>query len=473
MICFNDFKDAERVFYYFEEISKIPHGSGNTAHIADYLVSFAENHGLSFYRDESNNVLIRKPATNGLESRPTVIIQGHTDMVAEKLPDLDKDMQTEGLEIYRDGDFLRARGTTLGGDDGVAVAYALALLESKDIPHPAIEALFTSDEETGLIGATALDPSVLDGRIMINIDSDDEGIFTVGCAGGARTDISFAVNRESFEGKRYSLKVGGLLGGHSGVEIHKMRGNASKLLATILSELGDIRIAAILGGNMDNAITREAEAEFVTNSSVTEAFTRAAERISTELERTDPNFYAELTECESELIPLDSESTARLLSIMGSIHSGVVATSGDIEGLVESSQNIGIVRLDEKFRITTSVRSAKGESKKAMIANLREIAQKNGAEVSVRGEYPAWEYRPESHLRDVCCKVYSDMYGKNAEVIVIHAGLECGIFSDKIEGLDCISIGPDNFDIHTTEEHLSISSTARVWEFLKNILKEI
>lgn len=474
MLSIPEFENAVKVFEYFEEISRIPHGSSNCSHIADYLVDFAKTHSLEFYRDSSDNVIIKKPAAAGYESRPTVIIQGHTDMVAEKDPSLDKDMTREGIEIYRDGDFLRAKGTTLGGDDGIAVAYALALLSSEDIPHPSIEALFTSDEEIGLLGATALDVSQLSGNIMINIDSDDEGIFTVGCAGGIRTDFRLPVLREAAELAKYRLTVCGLIGGHSGVEIDKGRANASKLGAEILSSLGKIFIFDFHGGNMDNAITREFTAEFCTERDISADFSKVRDKILSEWKCAERDISITLEECGKADMALDSESSAKLLELVNAIPSGVISMSNDIPELVESSMNLGIVRLSSDFAsLTVSVRSSKGSEKLRLVGMLSELAAKYGADFSTRGDYPAWEYKNDSHLRDTAVKVYNEMYGKAPKVITIHAGLECGIFSDRMPALDCISLGPDNYDIHTTEEHLSVSSTARVWEFLRKLLKEI
>lgn len=474
MIDLCDFKNAESVFKYFLEISKIPHGSSNTSHIADYLEAFAKAKKLEYYRDEANNVIIKKPATAGYESRPTVILQGHTDMVAEKIPGSAKNMETEGLDVYRDGDFLRAKGTTLGGDDGVAVAYCLALLDSEDIPHPAIEALFTSDEEIGLLGAGALDTSHLDGKVMINIDSDDEGIFTVGCAGGVRNDIELRVSTAPSADKKYKLTVSGLLGGHSGVEIDRGRANAIKLLAATVCDMDGIRLASIYGGNADNAIPRECTALFTTCDDAEKWVSFATAACAKTYAQTDPDIRFTLEEADFDDEPLDRDSTEKLLSIINDTPSGVIAMSGEIAGLPESSQNIGIVKTENGvFRMTVSVRSAKSAEKTRLAENIRCTAEKYGASYSSRGDYPAWEYKPDSRIRDVACSVFRDMYGKDASVITIHAGLECGIFSDKIEGLDCISLGPDNYDIHTTEEHLSISSTARVWEFLLRVLKEI
>ncbi len=475
MIDIPEYKNAERVFYYFEEISKIPHGSENTKKIADYLVNFAKSHNLKFYRDDANNVVIKKASTAGYENRPTVIIQGHTDMVAEKLPELSLDMLTEGLEIYRDGDFLRARGTTLGGDDGVMVAYALAILESDSIQHPKLEALFTSDEEIGLLGAGAFDASVLDGRIMINIDSDDEGVFTVGCAGGGRVDIDLPVEykapaQESF----YKITVSGLLGGHSGVEINKGRANAIKLLGKTISSMKDIEIASIGGGNADNAIPREAYAVISSKDDIFNTISDMENEFKRIYGLADPDIKVLVEKCEFSGMVLCDDSKCSVLAIINENESGVIHMSEDIEGLPESSENLGIVRLGaEDFKCTFSVRSSKASRKAELIEALKASAENHGASVMVRGEYPAWEYKKDSMIRDVSCRVFREMYGKEPEVIVIHAGLECGIFSNKIEELDCISLGPDNFDIHTTEEHLSISSTARVYEFLKKVLTEI
>ena len=474
MLRFSDYPNADRVFFYFEEISKIPHGSFNTAPIADYLEDFAKSRSLEYVRDSADNVVIKKKATAGYENRPTVILQGHTDMVAEKTQDSKRDLEKEGIEIYADGDFLRAKDTTLGGDDGVAVAYMLALLEASSIPHPALEMLFTSNEEVGLLGADALDTSSLNGKIMINIDSDDEGIFTVGCAGGGRVDFSLPVKREDAVGKCYELKVSQLLGGHSGVEIDKCRANAIKIGTKILCSLGDVRIDSVHGGTKDNAIPREFSAKFTTKFGIDGIFEEAKSAALKAYKNIEPYAKVTLTECECPENTLDADSSKAVISMLDEVKTGVMAMSEDIKGLVESSENLAVAELyEEKFDFTVSVRSSKAEKKAELINSLKATAEKYGAAISVRGEYPAWEYKKESHIRDTACKVFYDMYGKDAKVITIHAGLECGIFSNKIEGLDCISLGPDNFDIHTTEEHLSISSTARVWEFLKNVLKEI
>ncbi len=482
MIDFSDFKDAERVFHFFEEFSKIPHGSENTSHIADYLVNFAKARDLEYSRDAYNNVIIKKPATKGYEDRPTVIFQGHTDMVADKTHNCAIDMAKDGLDLYRDGDFLRARGTTLGGDDGVAIAYSLAILDSDDIDHPAFEALFTSDEEIGLIGATALDTSGLDGKLMINIDSDIEGIFTVGCAGGLRMDIRLPFTKKEIKKNLYKLSVSGLAGGHSGMEIDKGRINAIKVLNEILSHCDSPVIAEISGGNADNAIPRSAEAIYTLKSNSDEAVrdlensTRSfiIPSIIKEYVDIEPNIKISFEAIDGELPVFDEYASASISHLITRLPSGVAAMSRDIEGLVETSSNLGIIRCDtDGFTASISLRSSKNTEKDALRKRIRDIGESLSGEVSERGEYPAWEYKKDSHLSDVMSRVYCNMYGKAPEIITIHAGLECGIFSEKIEGLDCVSIGPDNFDIHTPEEHLSISSTARVFEYLKRVLKEI
>ncbi len=473
MLDFSDFPSSEKALRFFEEFSKIPRGSGNTKAIADYLVDFSKSRGLEFHRDESDNVVIRKPATAGLEDRPGIILQGHTDIVALKTPDCPINMEKEGLQLYRDGDYLRAKGTTLGADDGVAMAYALAILDSSDIAHPELEAVFTSDEEVGLLGATALDTSVLRGKMLINIDSDEEGIFTAGCAGGARVDIALPVKTKTFIGQIYTLKIGGFKGGHSGVEIHKNRANAIKCAAEILSRLDRVRLGKTVAGSADNAIPSDAIILFTTKSSIFEI----SESVNITKENlpegeTDAKFNIDMGISSAKL--LSAEDSLNLLGLINDMPNGVTRMSEDIEGLVETSLNMGIIKLDaKKFDLTVSVRSAKGEEKAKLLNRIRSVASAHGAEISVRGEYPAWEYRKESHLRDVMCKVYHDMYSKDATVVTIHAGLECGIFSDKMDCLDCVSIGPDNHDIHTPDEHLSLSSFNRVYEYIINVLKNL
>ena len=474
MINTDDIKSCESVVRFFEEFSQIPHGSGNTSLIADYLCNFAKDRGLEYVRDGADNVVIRKKATPGYESRPAVIFQGHLDMVAEKKPGTNIDMEKEGLTLYRDGDFLKARDTTLGGDDGVALAYALAVLDSNDIPHPDFEAVFTSDEEIGLLGAVALSPDAVKGRLLINIDSDAEGIFTVGCAGGMRSDVHLPVSREKTSLDVYKLRVYGFKGGHSGVEIDKGRVNANKALVEVLKQLTDIKIADIRGGNADNAIPRECECTFSCESDPSELIHSIWKEIKDRYSDIEPNISVSVEKCSFAPDVISLENSKNLISLLDKLPSGIIAMSSDIEGLVETSLNMGILKSqDSVVEISFSVRSAKGRDKRSLGDKLMNIANEHGATYSERGEYPAWEYKKDSHLRDVMKKVYEDMYKKSPEIVIIHAGLECGIFTEKLPGIDCVSIGPDNFDIHTTEERLSLSSLARVWDFLKRVLIEI
>lgn len=473
MLDFNDFSSSKKALEFFEEFSKIPRGSGNTKAIADYLVEFAKSRELEYTRDEKDNVIIRKGATAGFENRPGIIFQGHTDIVALKTPDCPINMDKEGLDLYRDGDFLRARGTTLGADDGVAMAYALAILDSNDIAHPEFEAVFTSDEEIGLLGAAALDTSFLHGKLLINIDSDEEGIFTAGCAGGARVDITLPIKTKTHIGQIYSLKISGLKGGHSGVEIDKNRANAIKTMAETLYKLDSVRIGKAVGGSADNAIPSDVIVLFSTKSSIFD-ITQVVNDVKENLpeEETDAKFNIEMSISSAKL--LSAEDTSNLLGLIVEMPNGVTRMSEDIEGLVETSLNMGIIRLNDKaLDLTVSVRSAKGEEKAKLLRKIEDVASSHNATISVRGEYPAWEYRKDSHLRDVMCRVYKEMYDKDAQVVTIHAGLECGIFSDKMDGLDCVSIGPDNKDIHTPDERLSLSSFNRVYEYLINVLKNI
>ena len=474
MLNISDHKSIEKVIGFFEEFSAIPHGSGNTSMIADYLVDFAKKRALDYSRDGADNVIIRKRATKGYENRPGVIFQGHLDMVAEKKPGANIDMQKEGLTLYRDGDFLRAKDTTLGGDDGVALAYALAVLDSDDIPHPDFEAIFTSDEEIGLLGAVALDPKEVKGRLLINIDSDEEGVFTVGCAGGMRSDITLPVHRSNSSADSYRVKVSGFKGGHSGVEIDKGRVNASKALVEILSKIGDISIKELRGGNADNAIPRECECVFACGYDRTQMLKKLGDELKAKYADIEPDITVDVEKIENTAAGVRVDDSVNLISLLCDLPSGIIAMSNDIEGLVETSLNLGILRLEnDRAEISFSVRSANGTEKKKLSEKLESIAKEHGASYATRGEYPAWEYKQDSHLRDVMKRVYERMYNRSPEIVIIHAGLECGIFSEKIEGLDCVSIGPDNKDIHTTEERLSLSSVERVWEFLLEVLKEI
>ena len=474
MLDFSNYKSAERVFHHFTELCKIPHGSGNTAAIANYLVDFANGLSLPVWRDGANNVLIKKPATIGMENRPTVILQGHTDMVIDIAEGVSFDPLYDGLTLKIDGDFLTAEGTTLGADDGIAVAYAMAILEADDIPHPALEVLLTSDEEIGLIGASAFDASLLSGKLLINLDSEEEGYITAGCAGGLRNDITLPLTRGDEGEVYYKLTVTGLTGGHSGVEIDKGRINAIKLLAEILLKIADVRVCSINGGNMDNAIPRSAECIFTAEKTTAGEILSLASDVSEAYRALEPNMSIELERAAVAPLPFTKSSTEKLLGLIDETPYGVIAMSEDIEGLVETSMNQGIIRTsDGEVTLSVSLRSSKRLAKEELKNRVRSTAAKFGATSHEHGEYPEWEYRKNSHLRSVMIKAYQQMYGKEPVVLTIHAGLECGIFADRIDGLDCVSIGPDSYDIHTSEERLSLSSAERVYNYVLKVLAEI
>lgn len=467
------------VFRFFEELCAIPHGSGDTRAISDYCAAFARERGLRYVQDEHNNIVIFQEGTAGYEDHPAVILQGHLDMVCAKEPDCPIDMERDGLDLYVDGNFVRARGTTLGGDDGIAVAYALAILDDKTIPHPPIEAVFTVDEEIGLLGAAALDCSVLQGRRLLNCDSEEEGILTVGCAGGARCDMVLSVSTGHGCGYCFSVKFSGYTGGHSGAEIHQNRGNALKLLGEALQAICEgvpAQLMSLSGGKQDNAIPTEASAALLVPSGEQERAFDALDRWwKEEGDRhgaTDPNGGMTLSkggEVCSDAVT--AEDTRRCADLLCALPNGVQAMSKDIPGLVETSLNLGIVRLDGgELRATSSVRSSVKGDLAALIDRLRALTGERGGSFSTRGEYPPWEYRKDSPLRDVMVSVFRRQYGKEPKVAAIHAGLECGLFSDHLPGLDCVSFGPDILDIHTPREHLDIASTQRTWRYLLEVL---
>lgn len=471
--------EPAEVFAYFEKICSIPHGSRNTRLISDYLVSFAREHDIRYVQDELNNVLLFADGTCGYENHPPVILQGHMDMVCEKDEDCPLDMAVEGLDVTHDGEFVFAKGTTLGGDDGIAVAYALALLANPDIPHPPLEVIITVDEEQGMEGAAGVDLSMLKGRTMINLDSEEEGIFTVSCAGGARGTITLPAHRRAVYGPCVRLTVDGLQGGHSGVEIHKNRANANKVMGEFLGRVQNLMplcLTSFTGGSKDNAIPRSCQATLIALGMNLERINDIAEQLQKEIrERYDePDAIVRGDDVDAfGGNALTTEDTAKVIALLNAAPNGVQAWSRDIPGLVQTSLNLGIAKLDEEMRLTFSVRSSVNQEKEALLGRLRELAEFQGGGYSQRGDYPAWEYKSDSRLRDTMISVYREMYKKEPEVVAIHAGLECGLLSEKLPGLDCVSIGPQMHDIHTSREKLDIASTKRTWEFLLAVLKAL
>ncbi len=474
--------EPQNVFRYFEEICGIPHGSGNMEAISNYCMEFAKEHNLKARQDEAWNVVIVKEATAGYEAAPTVMLQSHLDMVCEKLDSCELDFTKDGLELVVEGDFISANGTTLGGDNGIAVAMMLAILSDDSLTHPRLECVFTVDEEIGLLGAGALDTSDLQAKRMINLDSEEEGIFTVSCAGGMRKNCFLPLTWQETEGVRYTLTIDGLLGGHSGVEIHKEHGNSNKLMGRLLNAL-DEKVNFLLrdlhGGLADNAIPRRTDAVVYVKEDETELFEEvlaAYQKIyKNEFASNDPDVKISYT--KEGLVTgktLTPKCQSMLLFLLHIVPNGVQRMSADIEGLVQTSLNLGILEMnDENACISFSIRSSVESEKDELSALLSQCAEFLGGSAEESGEYPGWEYKKDSVLRDTMLNVYKDQFQKDAKVVAIHAGLECGLFSGRMEGLDCVSIGPEMHDIHTPQEHLSISSTKRTYEFILAVLKEL
>lgn len=473
-----------KVWKFFEEICGIPHGSYNEKAISDYCVAFAKERGLSVWQDEAWNVVIVKEASLGYEDREPLILQGHLDMVCEKKADCGIDFEKDGLSLVVEGDHVYAEGTTLGGDDGIAVAYGLAILDDDKIVHPRLEVIFTTCEEVGMDGATALDVSMLKGRTMLNLDSEEEGIFLVGCAGGCSAEIRLPLQREKKSGLLAEVTVTGLQGGHSGAEIDKGRGNANRLMAHVMQLLKkemEIAWLSIDGGMKDNAIPRECHAKCLLLEDASVETLKQAEKIcqdawdgmKEQYQGIESELKVELKfGKKAELDVFSTETAQHALSLLTSLPNGVICMSKDIEGLVQTSLNLGIVKTEKDALVLRySIRSSVSEEKKTLVSQITQAAQQEGAVVTINGDYPAWEYRKDSPFREDCVRIYQEMFGEKPKVEAIHAGLECGLFASKIPDLDCVSMGPDIFDIHTTEEKLSIASVERMWKLILEILK--
>ncbi|MBN1044251.1 MULTISPECIES: aminoacyl-histidine dipeptidase [unclassified Clostridium] len=476
--------NCEKVFYYFNEISRIPRGSGNEKGISDYLLNFGKNLGLEAIQDDALNIIIKKPASPGYEKSPTVIIQGHMDMVCEKNNEKVHDFTKDPIELVTKDDFIYANGTTLGADDGIAVAYAMAILEDNTIEHPAIEVLLTSDEEAGMSGAMALKSGCLDGKIVINLDSEDEGKLLVSCAGGIRTKSILNVQWENTpkNKKAFKLIIKGLSGGHSGSDIHLGRGNSNKLIGRVLKNIlnqMELNLVSLNGGSKNNAIPREATAELLIDADMEKEFlniiSTLREEFKNEFRVKDANIQLEIEELKENIEKVFSkESTDNVINLLYLYPNGINTVSSDIEGLTESSTNIGVLTTKENHvEYDSAVRSSVFSLREEMVERIRCLTEILGGTVSNTAGYPEWQYKEESKIREICKDVYKQMYNEEAEVVAIHAGVECGLFKEKLGDLDMISFGPDIFDAHTPNEHMSISSVERVWSYLLEVLKEI
>ena len=470
--------EPEAVFRYFAELSAIPHGSGNTAGIRKWALETAARLCLVAHADETGNVIIRKKAAAGYENHPSVILQGHLDMVCAKLPECTKNMEKEGLTLLLGNDMLSADGTTLGGDDGIAVAYAFALLESDSIPHPPLTVILTVDEETGMDGAVGLSPAELDGTYLINIDSEEEGIFTVGCAGGVRSHLRIPVRTAPVTGTALRLSLTGLTGGHSGSEIHKPLLNANLAMLRILHALPEgCRLSAWDGGTRDNVIPTECTAVLFCENDSVQAVKQAAESVIQQLRADYPDeqgiqLAAELLE-EKDVSALTAASMASLLDTLSLLPNGVQEMNQTLQ-MPETSLNLGIMTLHpDGMHVHALIRSGVDAKKAELAQKLARIAGNAGGDASQSGNYPAWEYVPGTALEHNASEVFRAEYGRLPVIRTIHAGLECGILAAKKPGLQCISIGPDLLDIHTPRERLSVSSAKRTWDFLCALLKAL
>lgn len=472
--------EPKEVFKWFYEISQVPRGSGNERAISDFLVKFAKDRNLEVHQDKAMNVIIKKPGTAGYEKSPTVIIQGHMDMVCEKDASSNHDFLKDPIKFVVKGEMLYADKTTLGGDDGIAVAYALTVLDSKDIPHPPLEVLITTEEETGMGGAMALTDEHLQGTRLLNIDSEEEGVFLVSCAGGANVHVFFDIKKETAKGKFLKITVGGLLGGHSGIEISKQRANSIKLLGRILYNIKQnetINIVEISGGSKHNAIAKDAYAVIAAEN--TEAVLKIVEKMTADFKNeyraVDKLLTVTANEAQNPSGQMfTKELTLNLIDFMASIPNGVQYMSMEIHGLVQTSLNNGVLEeLDGKIKFTTSVRSSVKSALDEIVDILRIQAERCGAEFKKASEYPAWEYSPDSPVRDAAVNVYKKLNNKEPLITAIHAGLECGLLKKTLPKVDAISFGPNLYDVHTPNEHMEIASVERVWKFLLAYLAEL
>ncbi len=474
----NTVKETAEVFRYFEEICSIPHGSGNMDAISNYCVQFAKENNLQFYKDKAKNVIIYKSGTEGYENSEPIILQGHLDMVCQKREDTDINFEKDGIKAYKDGDFIKAKSTTLGADNGIAVAMIMSVLASHNLSHPPIEAVFTTDEEIGMVGAKQLDFSAFKGRKMINLDSEEAEILTVSCAGGSDLISFMPTEKTAVHGTKVLLEIGGLRGGHSGVDIDKCRINANILAARILNQAKkttDFNIIKINGGTKVNAIPFSCKAELVVEDaesfiSIMEDYISALKNeIGDREEACLINLTAE-TEGDFEVLtPYDRD---KLICLLLTTPNGVVDMSAQIEDLVETSLNLGILSTEENGIVMQyALRSNKSSALTFLEDRMTAFAEYNGCKAQISCRYEPWEFKKDSELRKLYSEAFCEKFGREIKVSAIHAGLECAVFAGEIEGLDCISVGPDMFDVHTVNERLSISSATEIFELLCVVLE--
>jgi dipeptidase D len=467
----------EKVFYYFEEISQIPRGSGNEKQISDYLYNLAKLKGWDVIQDDYFNIIIKKPATVGYENSPTVMLQGHMDMVCEKNEGVKHDFEKDPIKLRIIEGNLYATETTLGADNGIAVAYALSILDSDDVKHPPLEVLITVDEEKGMTGAENVDANIFKARYLLNLDSEEEGVFTCGCAGGGGINFRIPVKYQDIKKVAYKVSIKGLQGGHSGSDIDKERGNANKILGRILYDLyDDIELISIKGGSKGNAIPRESQALIAVSNmeKVQEKIIKWNNILKNEYSFTDSAVNVTLENLGYEAAPLVKDVFKKVVHAINLIPTGVFTKSTAID-LVISSNNLGVITQNEEY--VELQNQARSSVKSLLTDNIAQIMKQIGEtldiECNIGGFYPGWEYAKESELREICIETFKNIYGHEPVVSAIHAGLECGLLLEKISGLDAISMGPDAYDVHSPNEHISIKSTENVYNLLLEILKRI
>ena len=471
--------EPKKVFHFFEEISQIPRGTFNTKAVSDYCVKFANDRGLFVVQDELNNIIIKKPGTAGYESSEPVIIQGHLDMVCEKTEYSNHDFMKDPLQLYVEDGYVKAKDTTLGADDGIAVAMALAILDSDDIPHPPVEVVFTIDEEVGMDGAIGIDLSPLEGKMLINLDSEDEDTVIAGCAGGLSFRMTLPIERTEVTADKVAITIRGLKGGHSGAEIDQQRGNANKLAGRLLNHLNlntEIHLVDVQGGTKDNVITPVSNVVLMTSDSkkVVELTNAMLDAWKNEFGKEEPDLDVAITVTENETVSaMTDDVMKKVVFFMNNCRNGVYEFSRSLKGMVETSDNLGIIKTEESsIMFAALVRSSMASKLVEMKESFISFSNMLGATYEICSEYPAWMYKEESKIRPIVAAAFEKVYGRKTNISTIHAGLECGILSGKKPELDCVSFGPQMYDIHSFNERLNIESTQRIWNVVKEILKQ-
>lgn len=471
---------ANRVFHYFQEISNIPHGSGNTKAISDYCAAFAREHQLEYHQDDLNNIIIIREASAGYETHKPYILQGHLDMVCEKIASCTIDFEKDGLDLYVEDGFIKARGTTLGADDGIAVAFGLALLEQDDLKSPRLEVVFTVDEETGMYGAEGIDLSILQGRDWLNLDSEDDSTLLCGCAGGVSTYIEYPLEYRTITGDLYQVKIYDLEGGHSGDKINEGHGNPTLMIGRMLQDLGEqceFGLVEIIGGKKGNVIPRESEVIFAVDSvdkdQILQILTKWKEIFIAEYSAIDPDIKMEWEVSATDAYKcVTAEIQQQIIRTLVLLPDGVITMSKEFPDHVESSTNAGVCYMKEDvFHINSFIRSNVYSRKRAIAGQVKCLAEALGGTYIEKDDYPSWEFKKDSNLRNNFAAVYEEVFGKAPAMDIIHAGLECGIFQNKLDNLDCVAFGPTIHDIHTPRERMEIASVERVWALLVKLLE--